>query len=72
MVQNLTWSGVYTPVEYFVACSPLEDTEIGAADSNRNWGLCRHHDYCSLQFLLFFVGYSEPHEESKTQGSSRG
>ena len=60
------------PEEYFVKWSSLEGTDICAADSNWTWGLCHHHDYYNLQFLLFFGGYSEPHEETKTQGSSGG
>ena len=36
------------------------------ADRNRTWGLCRPQYYCSLRFLWFFGGYSEPHEDSKT------
>ena len=58
--------------EYFAKYFSSEGTDIGAADSNHTWGLCRHHDYYNLRLLLFFGGYSEPHEEYKTQGSSGG
>ena len=60
------------PEEYFVKYSYSEGTHIGAADSNRNWGLCRHHVYISLLFLWCFGGDSYPHEESQAQNLSRG
>ena len=58
------------PEEYFVKQSSSEGTDIGTADNNRTWDLCRHQEYYYFQFLLLFYGYSEPHEESKTQGLS--
>ena len=63
MVRNIT-------EEKFVIYYSSEGTEIGAADRNRTQGLCCHHDYRSLPFLLLFCGDSEPHEKSQTQGLS--
>ena len=52
------------PEEYFIKYSSSEGTDIGAADSNGTWGLCRHHDYIYLWFLWWFVGDSKLYEES--------
>ena len=68
IVQNLTWSGVYLRSTF--SNDLLQKGLTLVPDSNRTLGLCRHHDYYNLQFLLLFCGYSEPREESKTQRSS--